>query len=100
MKDTRAPTALSIVLVIGLTGAFMFFVTTFLRFLWGGNRVGPLPGDLEIAVVAATVLLAVYAWRRRSPSAALRWTRIATFAAWAVAVFVQWLAISVLVGRE
>jgi len=92
VKDTRVPTALSIVLVIVLTGAFMFFVTTFLRFYWGGNRVGPLPGDLEIAVAAATVLLAVYVWRGRSPSAALRWTRIATPAAWAVAVFVQWLA--------
>ena len=99
MKDMRVRTALSIVLVIGLTGAFMFFVTTFLRFYWGGNRVGPLPGDLEIAVVAATVLLAVYAWRRRSPSAALMWTRIATPAGWAVAVFVQWLATFVLDAR-
>jgi uncharacterized membrane protein YeaQ/YmgE (transglycosylase-associated protein family) len=99
MKDMRVRTALSIVLVIGLSGALMFFVATFLRFLWGGNRVGPLPGDLEIAVVGATVLLAVYAWMRRSPSAALKWTRIATPAAWAVAVFVQWLAASVLDGR-
>ncbi len=92
VRRSRTATVLSIALVIGVAGALMFFVSTFLRFFWGGNRVGPDPGTLEIGVVGATLVTAAYVWRTWSPAAALAWTRIVTIVAWAVAVLVQWYA--------
>jgi hypothetical protein len=83
--------ALTLALLIGLAGAFMFLVTTFLfHFSGGQDRMGPVVNYGALAVIAGTTLLAAIVWTIRSPSAAVKITAIATPAAWAVTLVVEW----------
>jgi hypothetical protein len=84
--------ALSIVLIVGSAGTFMFLATTFLfHFSSGQDRMGPVVNYGALAVVAVTSLLAVIAWKLRSPAAALKLTAIATPSAWVAAGLVEWV---------
>ena len=70
----------------------MFLATTFLfHFSSGQYRMGPVVNYGALAVVAGTSLLAVIAWRIRSPSAALKWAAITTPVAWVAAALVEWV---------
>jgi hypothetical protein len=87
--------AVALVLLIGLTGAFMWVVTTFLFYF--RNIGAGLPHQVELvvnygalAVIGVTILLAAIIWNIRSPRAALITTVIATPVGWAVAIFVEW----------
>jgi hypothetical protein len=82
----------SIVLILGPAGGFMFLATTFLfHFSSGQDRMAPVVNYGALAVVAGTSLLAVMVWRIRSPAAALKWAAIATPVAWVAAVLVEWV---------
>ena len=84
-----------IFLVIGIPGAFMYLVTTFLFYF---RNFGPgIPYRIldivnygALAVIGATLLIAAIAWRLRSPAAALLSAAIAAPIAWAAALFVEW----------
>ena len=70
----------------------MFLATTFLfHFSSGQDRMGPVVNYGALAVVAGTSLLALIAWRIRSPAAALKWAAIATPVAWVAAALVEWV---------
>jgi hypothetical protein len=90
-RGQKVGVAVSLLLLIGLTGAFMYLVTTFLFHFSGGQyRMGPVVDYTALGVVAGTTLLAAIVWTVRSPNAALKFTAIATPVAWAVAVFAEW----------
>lgn len=83
--------AFSLVLVIGVAAAFMFLVTTFLfHFSGGQSRMEPVVNYGALAVIAATALVALVTWRRRSQADAVKYTAIATAVFWVAAVFVEW----------
>jgi hypothetical protein len=44
-----------------------------------------------VSVITVDVLVAVVAWRLRSPVAAIKWTAVATGAGWVVAIIAEWL---------
>jgi hypothetical protein len=89
-RQAKVAQALTLVFLIGLAGAFMYLVTTFLfHFSSGQDRMGPVVNYGALVVIAGTTLLAAISWRR-SPSTAVRYTAIATPVAWAVAVFAEW----------
>jgi hypothetical protein len=91
-RGAKVVVALSLILLIGLAGVFMFLVTTFLFHFSGSQvRMGPVVNYGALAVIAGTMLLAAIAWKIRSPTAAVASAAIATPVAWAVAVFVEWL---------
>lgn len=70
----------------------MFLATTFLfHFSSGQYRMGPVVNYGALAVVVGTSLLAVIAWRIRSPAAALKWAALATPLAWVAAALVEWV---------
>src|ERR1700694_5273860 len=90
-RQAKVALALAVVLTIGLAGAFMYLVTTFLfHFSSGQDRMGPVVNYGALAVIAGTTLLAAIAWKIRSPSAAVKITAIATPAACAVTLVVEW----------
>ena|ERR1700674_2630952 len=90
-RQAKVALALAVVLTIGLAGAFMYLVTTFLfHFSSDQDRMGPVVNYGALVVIASTTLLAAIAWKIRSPSAAVRYTAIATPVAWAVAVVAEW----------
>lgn len=83
--------AVYLMLIIGLTSAFMYLVTTFLFHFSGGQaRMGPVVDYSALAVIALVILLAVIVWKIRSPTAAVKFAAVATLVAWVVAVFVEW----------
>ena len=85
-----APAGL-IALIIVFSGLVMWAVTTFLfHFSSSQGPMGPIVDNGALAVVLATALVAVLAWRARSPDAAVGWTGIATIGFWAIALFVEW----------
>ena len=83
--------AVYLMLIIGLTSAFMYLVTTFLFHFSGGQaRMGPVVDYSALAVIALVILLAVIVWKIRSPTAAVKFAAVTTLVAWVVAVFVEW----------
>lgn len=90
-RRDKVAVALSLVLLIGVAGGFMYLVTTFLfHFSSGQYRMGPVVDYIALAVVAGTLLLAAIVWRIRSPAAAVKYTAIATPVVWVVAFFIEW----------
>ena len=83
--------ALSLALLIGLAAAFMFLVTTFLfHFSGGQSRMEPVVNYGALGVIAVTALVAVVAWKMRSPAAAVKYVAIATAVLWVAALCVEW----------
>jgi hypothetical protein len=71
---------------------FGYVITTFLFAFSGGQyRMVQVVGIGAMAVIAVNVLVAVVAWRLRSPGAAIKWTAAAVGASWAVALIAEWL---------
>ena len=50
----------------------------------------PVVNDGALAVIAATTLVAVVAWRMRSSAEAVKCVAIATGVLWVVALLVEW----------
>ena len=99
-RRDKVAVALSLLLLIGVAGAFMYLVTTFLFHFSGGQfRMGPVVDYGALAVVAGTLLLAMIVWKIRSPIVAVKYTAIATPVAWVVALLVEW-GFSFVLGAE
>lgn len=90
-RGAKVAVAVSLLLLIGLAGGFMYLVTTFLfHFSSGQGRMGPVVDYTALTVIVGTILLSALVWKVRSPTAAVTFAAIATPVAWAVAVFVEW----------
>ena len=44
-----------------------------------------------LAVIGLNLLVAMVAWRLRSPIAAIKWTAVAAGAAWVLALLTEWI---------
>ena len=81
----------ALVILIGLVGAFMYLVTTFLFHFSGGQvKMGPVVDYGALAVIALMIVLAVVVWKIRSPVAAVKVAAVASPMAWVMAVLVEW----------
>lgn len=90
-RGAKVAVALSLALLIAVAAAFMFLVTTFLfHFSGGQSRMEPVVNYGALAVIATTTLVAVVAWRMRSPAEAVKYVAIATGVLWVAALFVEW----------
>jgi hypothetical protein len=69
-----------------------YLVTTFLfAFSGGQNRMVAVVNVGALAVIGLDVLVAAVTWRLRSPTAAIKWTAIATGVGWVAVVIAEWL---------
>jgi hypothetical protein len=90
-RGAKVAVALSLVLLIGLAGAFMFLVTTFLfHFSSGQGRMEPVVNYGALVVIASTTLLTVVVWKMRSPGDAAKYAAIATAVLWVATLLVEW----------
>ena len=90
-RGAKATVAVSLVVIVGVAAAFMFLVTTFLfHFSGGQSRMEPVVNYGALAVVAASILVAIVCWRMRSPAEAVKYTAIATAVLWVAALIVEW----------
>src|SRR2546421_10043682 len=77
----------AVVLLIAVCGGVMYLVTSFLFAFSGGQyRMVPVVGYGALAVIGATLLIAIVVWRLRSLAAAVKWAAIATALGWALAI--------------
>ena len=88
---TKVIVALLTLLVIGVISGVMYEVTVFLFAFSGGQaRMEPVVNYGALAVVAATILVAIVSWRARSPAEAVKYTAIATGVLWVAALIGEW----------
>src|SRR5439155_227023 len=77
----------AVVLLVAVSASVMYLITSFLFAFSGGQyRMVPVVGYGALAVIGATLLIAIVVWRLRSLAAAVKWAAIATALGWALAI--------------
>jgi hypothetical protein len=94
-EPAKLPAANRIVAIVAIvlpTAGIGYLLTTFLfAFSGGQSRMVVVVNIGALAVIALGAAVAVFAWKVRSPGAAIKWTAIATGAGWVAAVIAEWL---------
>ena len=82
----------AVVLLVAVCAGVMYLITSFL-FAFSGSqyRMVPVVGYGALAVIGATLLIAIVVWRLRSLAAAVKWAAIATALGWALAIVGEWI---------
>src|SRR2546429_9709693 len=82
----------AVVLLVAVCAGLMYLITSFLFAFSGGQyRMVPVVGYGALAVIGATLLIAIVVWRLRSLAAAGQWGGLATAAGWAPAPIRGWI---------
>src|SRR5256884_9974731 len=69
----------AVVLLVAVSAGLMYLITSFLFAFSGGQyRMVPVVGYGALAVIGATLLIAIVVWRPRSPAPAGQWGALAT----------------------
>jgi len=82
----------SLLIAPAVSAGVMYLITSFLFAFSGGQyRMVPVVGYGALAVIGATLSIAIVVWRLRSLAAAVKWAAIATALGWALAIVGEWI---------
>src|SRR2546430_11149350 len=82
----------AVVLLVAVSAGLMYLITSFLFAFSGGQyRMVPVVGYGALAVIGATLLIAIVVWRLRSLAAAVKWAGLAPGLGWGPATIGEWI---------